>query len=121
MGFGSLTVFLLSDTNYATTMIQILEDAGSQSLQQMASGDIFGLANEVMDDLPGIQSDSARIHSYEFGPTGESLTHYQVVRVARGPILVEIMDVGAGLSEETFKEMAERTFEQVNKLLESDG
>jgi hypothetical protein len=120
-GFGSVTVFVLSDPTYATTMIRILEEAGSQNIRRMASGYVFGLANEVMDDLQGIQSDRARIHSYEFGPSGESLTQYQIVRVARGTILVEIIDVGAGLRQETFKELAERTFDQVNAVLESDG
>lgn len=114
---GSVSVFVLSDGCFAPTMIAMLEDMAIRSVQQMASGSIFDAANFTAMDLDGIEADAARIVSYEFGLSGSPLMAYQIVRAARGPILVEILDVGIGLSQQTFIELLDETFERVNKAL----
>lgn len=120
-GFGSVSVFVLSDVSFAPTMITMLEDMASRSVQQMASGSFYDAANFIAMDLVGIEADTARIVSYEFGLSGSPLMAYQVVRAAKGPIVVEIVDVGIGLSQETFVELLEETLERVNKALNPAG
>lgn len=120
-GLGSVSVFVLSDGSFAPTMIAMLEDMASRSIQQMASGSIYDAANFTAMDLDGIEADTARIVSYEFGLSGSPLTSYQIVRAARGPILVEIVDVGVGLSQQTLVELLDETFERVNKALNPTG
>ena len=87
----------------------------------MASGSFYDAANFTAMDFVGIEADMARIVSYEFGVSGSPLMAHQIVRAARGPILVEILDVGIGLSQQAFVELLQETFERVNKALNPTG
>ena len=116
-----VTLFVLGEPHRAEELIGLLEAAAQTNLQRMSEGAYAAIESFEMETLDEIESDAAHEFRLMMRQSGTQMSRQVIIRVARGSVMIEFMDIGAGLERETYLEIAEELFRRVEEAMKEDG
>ncbi len=107
---NGVTLFVLDGPAAAAPLLAAQEEMARRNLAVLDQSPDAEVTGFTAANFAGIEADRARLVSYEVGPPGGPSRRVRFWRIARGPVVVEIGDVDAGLGDAQVAGIAEEVF-----------
>ena len=107
---AGVSLMVLTEDAAVPALIARLEEAGRANVQRMSGSGFMTVSDLAIEDFQGIEADAARQLRMKISVAGQEPMNQRIVRIARGRVMLEFMDVGADLAETVFADVAEEVF-----------
>jgi hypothetical protein len=110
---GNVSLIVMRDSSFTRTGAGYLEEYTRSMIKKIQAGSAVKITDAKFEDFNGIKADVAYKVTFVIQAPGERKINEQVVRIARGKYLFELLTQNVDLTPEKIVEIAEKVFSRV--------